>query len=57
MKKHEALELSRYCIKAWERGCDPSDYWPDIIQALTAIEENLAQQASTQCEEHVHQGS
>jgi hypothetical protein len=42
-KQPEALRLARSCIEAWERGCDPDLYGPDIDEALAAIEDGLAQ--------------
>lgn len=38
----KALKLAKACIEAWERGCDPDLYGPDIDEALAAIKDGLA---------------
>ena len=46
----KALKLARTCIEAWERGCEPDQYGPDIDEALAAI-------ADAERQEHAEQMS
>ena len=45
--EREKLEQILECIKAWNRGCYPDEYWREIDEATIAIDSALAQPQRT----------
>ena len=43
MTDRELLEQSLYVIEAWDRGCEPSDYWRERGDIIEALRGRLAQ--------------